>query len=110
MSFPTNCTATFYSVGSNWEGKETKTSLGSASCWNEEASVYGYIFPWMTARKTAKDSPMQEVAKGTLFVFTDLNLKAGYQVVIGSDTFSIVGLANYTDCNGDFHHTEVTYK
>jgi len=110
MSFVTNCTAEFFSLSNNWEGKETETSLGSYDCWNEESSIYGYIFPWMTARKTAKDSPLQEIGKGTLFVFDEISLKAGYKFTIGNESYSIVGLSKFSDCSGNFHHAEVAYK
>ena len=92
MIMPTNCEAEFFKETTNWEGKDTLVSLGTYECWNEVSSVFGYVFPWMTPRKTAKDSPIAEVARGTLFVFDDVDVVPGDKVDIDGETFNIVGM------------------
>ena len=110
MFRPTNCVATFFTKSVNWEGKETKTDIGSYDCWNEEESVFDYRFPWMTARKTAKDSPLAEVAKGTLYVFDDIDVEVGDTFRIDEKEYSVVGRSKFTDCKGNFGHYELLYR
>ena len=109
MRFGTNCNATFFRRTVDWQGKDSFEDIGTYACWNEEAYSLEYSFPWMTQRKTAKDSPLGNIVKGTLFVFEDVEAIVGDEVKINGDRFVLAAKSRFVDCKGNFGHLEFLY-
>ena len=102
----TNKTVSLVRESKDWEGRISRTALGSYDVWLEERKTVDNLASRQAVRGSLDEV---EVSKGFVFLFSEVDLTDTVLVVDGS-SFAVSSWDNFFNRKGSFHHSEVFYK